>query len=413
METRSETAIHTGVGSSTQDDGKTAGAEAAHAALEQMGRGPADFVMVIGDVRYDQQGLLDGATSVVGDVPMLGGSGAGQIGNDGPMQGAAVVMTLRSDREIDVLTGLGENISQDARAAGQSVARQVVDRLPSRTLSTTWVRMGDSFVPVRPYTFIMLPDFTGDGAEVVNGVASVLPPPVQVIGGTTADDLSFERTFQYHNGRVYSDAVAGALLIAQVPTAVGVAHGWRPLGKSMIVTRAEGNRVIELDDAPAIRAYEELFGRQAQELMDEPLGRMALLNPFGIPEVTGDYRLRHPISAQEDGSIVCAGTIPQGAVVRVMTATLEENVAAVRQATRTALAGLGRAEPALAIVFDCGARLMLRGMEGARQEIGAIREEIGPGVPMAGFYTYGEQAPTAGGPVGFHNETCVVYIIGQ
>lgn len=405
--------IHTGVGLSTQDDGKTAGAEAARIALEQMGSEAADFCMVFGDVRYDQQALLNGVSSVVGNASMIGGSGAGQIGNDGPVQGAVVVMALRSDREINVLTGLGTGISQDARAAGQSVALQVVDRLPSQTLSTTWVRMGKGFVPVRPYTFIMLPDFTGDGAEVVNGVASVLPPPVQVIGGSTADDFSFERTFQYHNGQVYSDAVVGALLIAQVPTAVGVAHGWRPLGKSMVVTRAEGNRVIELDDAPAIRAYEQLFDKQARELVEEPLGRMALLNPFGIPEVTGNYRLRHPISAQEDGSIICAGTIPEGAVVRVMTATLEENVAAVRQATRTALSNLGRAKPALAIVFDCGARLMLRGMEGARQEIDAIREEIGPDVPMAGFYTYGEQAPTPGGPVGFHNETCVVYIVGQ
>lgn len=405
--------IAAGVGLNDHDDAKTAGIEAARAAIAQMGGDAADFVMVFGDVRYDQQTMLDGVTSVVGNVPMIGGSGAGQIGNDGPIQGGVVVMTLRSLREIDVLTGLGKGVGEDPRAAGRSVARQVVDRLPTETLSATWVRTADGFVPIRPYTFVMLPDFAGDGAEVVVGVASEMPPPVQVIGGTTADDLSFNQTFQYHNGRVYSDAVAGALFIAQVPTAVGVAHGWCALGKSMVITRADGSRVVELDGAPAIKAYEELFGVQARELIDEPLGRMALTNPFGIPEITGGYRLRHPISAQEDGSIICAGTMPEGSVVRVMTATIEDNIAAARQATRTALSGLGRAKPALAIVFDCGARMMLRGMEGARREIAAIREEIGPDVPMVGFYTFGEQAPTPGGPVGFHNETCVVYIIGQ
>lgn len=405
--------ISVGVGLSKHDDSRRAGVEAANAALKQMGGGSADFCMVFGDVRYDQQQILDGVVSAVGSIPMIGGSGAGQIGNEGPVQDGVSVMTLRSEGEIDVLTAVGEAISKDARAAGHAVAQQVMSRFGTRTLSTTWVQVGDEYVSVSPYTFVMFPDFTGDGAEVVSGVARVLPPPVQVIGGTTADNLSFEKTYQYRNGRVYSDAVAGALLIAQVPTSIGVAHGWCPLGKSMVVTRAEGNRVIELDGNPAIGAYEELFGVNARELIDEPLGRMALTNPFGVPEVTGDYRLRHPVAAQEDGSIVCAATIPEGTVVRVMTATIEENIEAARQATRKALVGLGSSKPTLAMIFDCGARMMLRGMEGARREIAAIREEIGPDVPMVGFYTYGEQAPTLGGPVGFHNETCVVYVIGQ
>ncbi len=402
-----------GVGSSTRDDARCAGAEAAGIAIERLGGKSPSFAMVFGDVRYHQQSLLDGVTSVVGNTLMIGGSGASQIGNDGPIRGGVVVMTLCSNREIDVLTALGQGISQDARAAGQSVAQQVADRLPERTLSTTWIRAGNTFVPIHPYTFIMLPDFTGDGAEVVAGVGSVLPPPVQVVGGTTADDLSFNHAFQYHNGRVYSDAVAGALLIAQVPTALGVAHRWRPVGEGMVVTRAEGDRIIELDNTPAIQAYVRVLGALAVEIPDEALGRMALTNPLGVPEVTGEYQLRHPISAQDDGSILCAASIAEGSVVRMMTATVNEGVAAVRKATRAALAGLGRAEPALAIVFNWGVRLMLRPMEEMRRDVSAIREEIGPDVPMAGFFTYGEQASTPGGPVSFYNESCVIYVVGR
>ena len=212
---------------------------------------------------------------------------------------------------------------------------------------------------------------------------------------------------------VYGPGLVGALLIAQVPTALGVAHRWRPVGEGMVVTRAEGSRIIELDNTPAIQAYVRVLGALAVEIPDEALGRMALTNPLGIPEVTGEYQLRHPISAQDDGSILCAASIAEGSVVRMMTATVNESVRAVRKATRAALAGLGRAEPALAIVFNWGVRLVLRPMEEMRQDVSAIREEIGPDVPMAGFFTYGEQASTPGGPVSFHNESCVIYVVGR
>jgi hypothetical protein len=52
-------------------------------------------------------------------------------------------------------------------------------------------------------------------------------------------------------------------------------------------------------------------------------------------------------------------------------------------------------------------------MEEMRRDVSAIREEIGPDVPMAGFFTYGEQASTPGGPVSFHNESCVIYVVGR
>ena len=407
---------YVGVGQSWQEDSREAGAEAARLAWDQMGQEwEPQFALVFGDVKYDQQKMLDGITSVLGQAPMIGCSGAAQISPAGASTGSVVVMALKSDRHVDVQTGIGQGISQDDFAAGQVVARQVLAPLPETSVySTTVVKSGDRFIEIKPYTFIMLPDgLAGDGNRVLEGALSVLGPTFQVIGGSAADDFSFEKTYQYHDGRAYSDAVAGALFITKIPTAVGVGHGWRPIGKSMIVTKSEGNVVQELDGKPAIRAYEELFGVEAQELIEQPLGNMALTNPLGIPDVMGGYRLRHPIRAFEDGSISCAATIPENAVVRIMTATLDENVTAVHQAAERALEGLGRSEPVVAIVFDCGARFMLRGHEGTQREIEEIRRVIGEEIPIVGFFTFGEQAPTLGGPVGFHNETCVIYLIGE
>ena len=75
--------------------------------------------------------------------------------------------------------------------------------------------------------------------------------------------------------------------------------------------------------------------------------------------------------------------------------------------------------PVAAIIFNCIARSKLFG-EKAGDEISAIRDVLGLGVPVAGFYTYGEQAPVDDGVKDlaqcnseFHNETVVIVALGD
>jgi hypothetical protein len=58
------------------------------------------------------------------------------------------------------------------------------------------------------------------------------------------------------------------------------------------------------------------------------------------------------------------------------------------------------------LAFDCIARREVLGEAGIRAEIDRVATIAG-GVPVAGFYTYGEIARTRG-VSGFHNQTLVV-----
>ncbi|WP_396134765.1 FIST C-terminal domain-containing protein [Cellulomonas sp. ATA003] len=64
------------------------------------------------------------------------------------------------------------------------------------------------------------------------------------------------------------------------------------------------------------------------------------------------------------------------------------------------------AAPVGVIAFDCAGRRAVLGADGLRREMDVLAEHL-PGVPLGGFYTYGEYARVAGSR-GVHNATLVL-----
>lgn len=97
---------------------------------------------------------------------------------------------------------------------------------------------------------VLLSDgLAGDQREIVRGAYEVTGAAVPIVGGAAGDDLRISRTYQ-HAGRTTTNGVIALWLGTEEPLAV-VAHGWRPIGAPMLVTRAEGNVILELDGRPA------------------------------------------------------------------------------------------------------------------------------------------------------------------
>jgi hypothetical protein len=115
-----------GVGESHNQDSLKAGQEAASAALSKHG-GTPEVLIVFGSTRFDHRQLLSGIKSVTGDVPMVGGTTAGEISTSGFTTQSVVVMALSSDA-LDFVTGIGEDMSQDEATCG--VATVVHNEIP-------------------------------------------------------------------------------------------------------------------------------------------------------------------------------------------------------------------------------------------------------------------------------------------
>ena len=86
-----------------------------------------------------------------------------------------------------------------------------------------------------------------------------MSPRTLIAGATAADDLYYQKTFQFYNEEILTDSLTGLLISGPVKVGIGVRHGWVPVGRPRRVTRAAGHVVYQLDGRPAISIYEDYF----------------------------------------------------------------------------------------------------------------------------------------------------------
>jgi small ligand-binding sensory domain FIST len=100
-------------------------------------------------------------------------------------------------------------------------------------------------------------------------------------------------------------------------------------------------------------------------------------------------------------------------VVRIAMASTDEILQGTAASVKDAMTGFpeGR-RPEGALISACSTRNWLLGSR-TSSDLDIIRNGLGSGVPLAGFYAFGEIAPLQleAAPK-FHNETCVTLLIG-
>jgi len=393
--------IKAGVGRSNNPNPLKAGQEACQKAIDEM-VGKPDLIVIFSSVALDQEKMLQGVNSVAGDAVIVGCSDSGEITTEGPVKEHVAVMAVSSD-QIEFTAGIGKGVGVNSHEAGKQAAAEVVKKAKGK------ISM-----------FVMLPDgTTGNGAAIVRGVQEALGKHFPIMGGSAGDDFKFEKTYQYFQDQVLHDAVVGIGFSGKFSWGVGVRHGWEPIGLPMKVTKSEGAVLKELDGKPALKIYEDYFGRKAEELIKEPIARMAYTYPLGMSvEGSPELLIRDVVIANEKGEITCAAEIPQGSEIRLMLGDREKAIQSAKEAAEEALSQLKGSSPKLILVFDCMARNKLLGRR-RPEEIIAVQEILGKEVPLLGFYTYGEQAPLGGNidpevcQSVFHNETMALLAIGE
>lgn len=392
--------IKAGVGKSDNPEAAKAGAEACKKALFKTGDN-ANLIIVFSSVSYDQKKIIEGVRSVSQKIPLVGCSDAGEITTQGPSSKQVAVMALKSDN-ISFTIGIGKGTDQDSQKAGETAAKEVKNK-----------------AKILPSLFMMFLDgLAENGAAAVRGVQKVLGGKLPIMGGSAGDDFLFKKTYQYYNDQILTNSAIGIGLSGVFSFGVGVRHGWEPIGLPMKITKAKGGKLIEINNRPALSIYEDYFGKGAEELIKEPIARMAYTYPLGMSvEGSSELLIRDAVIANEQGEINCAAEIPEGADIRLMLGDVEKAIKAARESAEGALTQLNGAKPRAIFVFDCVARYKLLGKR-IGDEISAIQEVLGKEVPLIGFYTYGELAPL-GGTIAprclsaFHNETMALLVLGE
>ena len=250
-----------------------------------------------------------------------------------------------------------------------------------------------------------------NGAGLVEGLRAVLGETVVIVGGLAGDGADFKETLVGLDG----DPAAQALLaigLCGEDLALGSSSfgGWDAFGPERKITKADGPVLYELDGQPALALYKRYLGEEAANLPAS-----ALLFPLAIRRDGADTETltRTIVGVDEEAqSLTFAGEMPQGWSAQLMRGTVDRIVSGAADAAQAA--GLPSAAPegSLGILISCiGRRLMLG--QRVQEEVEAVADEW-PGVPVVGFYSYGEIGPHGvTGRCTLHNQTMTALLVTE
>lgn len=386
------------VGQSHAMQARDAGAEAARQAMEKVGLAPIVFAWVIVSHAFGIQETVNGVVDVLGNTSLLGFSTSAELTTDGRSRRSVVVAVL-AGTDIQSRAGWWPDYAQDSRAIGQAMLRSL---RPDGENGEILLMMADG----------------------VNGDADDLCRAMRdggyfVAGCLAGGELWRGRTFQVGGRSSGSGGLAAAVLSGNIVVGLGAAHGWLPVGAVSRLTRVQGQWVRMLDGMPVSETYSRLFGYPARSWCYPPLNELVRLYPLGLPEAGAEsaevesLRVRAPLRMEADGSLRMNSGLPEGEMVELMIGSPEACRQAAYQAAVQARQALGRTQPRLALVLVDVAWQTLFDLD-RNAEVECLRQALGPDVPIAGGYTFGQIARLqVQAPVQLLNQHLLIILFGD
>jgi small ligand-binding sensory domain FIST len=170
-----------------------------------------------------------------------------------------------------------------------------------------------------------------------------------------------------------------------------VSQGCRPIGKPMVVTKAEENLIVELGGRPATERLRETYGEL--DAADRQLVRSSLHMGRAATEYRdtfrrGDFLVRNVVGADPESGVIAVGdSVRTGQTVQFHV----RDAASADEDLRGLLAAHAGEQPAGVLVFTCNGRGM-RLFDEPHHDARCVRECLGT-VPTAGFFAQGEIGP--------------------
>lgn len=373
------------------------------------------LTVVFASSNLDPNEVYNSIKEEVGNSHIIGGTTAGEFSSavDKPMADSVAVMTIESPY-LKAGIGVGNNLAENPFECGKEAVDKAYTSLKnnptvSALISVTFMnKHGLDILKMNPFLNVVIPDgMTGQEENFLRGIISEVGSRVPIVGGSTGDDLKFEKTYQFADG-VYSNTGVVATLSSALKVGVGYGHPYFPTKKGAAITKSEGRTVYELDNRPAVDVMKELL--EVDELTPELFAQ----KPMGVksPDIFGEYTIKSVMCANDDGSITFYAEASEGNYLVVMDTNKDYAIESFKNALKNAIINAGAPKKIGAIiVFNCILRHLLKERLDIN-DIDIIKDIVGD-VPVIGFNTYGEQGNTLGCSIGHYNQTSTILVIGN
>ncbi|MEW6482545.1 MAG: FIST N-terminal domain-containing protein [bacterium] len=373
-----------GIGIAKDRDAIRAGKEACKQALSSLKK--PDLIILFASTIFDIEALVSSVFLASSKAPMIGCTTSGEIKDDILFGSCLVVAVKCSDDEEIEVRGI-EDIYKNPRKAGQEI---VSDEYKKGLLLV----LSDGLFP--------------QTSLLVKGINDYLSPCISLVGALAGDDLKRNKTYQFLNGKIFTQGMVSAFFKTSAKIKTSLRHGFSPQSPPLRVTSAKENVIYQIDSHRASKVYLEFLGLSEDELaFGSPIDIKEVRNsPIGIPQTTGDYKVKSFLEFRKDGSIACDSYIPENSIIRI----LGQNPSSLLNAGCEAISdAISEIHPKIIFLFPSSYRMLILG-EDARNEIDEIKKEA-KDVPIVGFYGYGEIGPLRTPRADFHNKSIGVLAI--
>jgi small ligand-binding sensory domain FIST len=236
--------------------------------------------------------------------------------------------------------------------------------------------------------------FTTPLPQLLTGM-DTLCSGIPLIGGMASSAREAGQNLLAYNDVAVNDGFVGVTLSGPIVVETIVSQGCRPIGKPMVVTKAQGNILEAVGGRTPLAALREIVDAMPAE--DQQLLRRGLFLGQAISEYRdsfgrGDFLVRNLMGADDKtGAVAVNGELRIGQTVQFHlrdAATADEDLRLMLARDPSAASPMG------GLLFSCNGR-GTRMFPQPGHDVGVAGELI-PSTPIAGFFAAGELGPVGG-----------------
>ena len=251
-----------------------------------------------------------------------------------------------------------------------------------------------------------------DGEQIMKGIQDGFGSVATVFGGIAGDDLALREPIVFTHGKHSTTGIVAIVVDEDKIDMKGIATcGWKPIGITKTITRSEGNIVYTIDEKPALDLVIKYLGLNIDnEISDNMVVNLGAYYPLQLERENAPSVMRTTmLGNKQDRSLICAGTVPQGAKVR-FSLPPDFDVIDTVVSDCTNLKNESISDADAVIMFSCVSRYLSFGVM-TSEEIERVMQVWN--APFIGFFSYGEFGKSKGGNYEFHNNTCCVLALKE
>ena len=325
----------------------------------------------------DQNKLMEGAKSVLGNVPIIGCTSSAAIcTQDGYLNketGYSGMMLFGGD--VEVVTAGSKQTDETPREVGRRVAKEAISK-----------RKGADKEP----DFFFMTASPANEEEYLEGIQDVIGN-VPVFGGSAADNTVEGKWSILNDGEAYSDGLSLAIFYTDGEMKnlyTGAYHETNNVG---VITKVRDERtLVEIDHKPALKVYAEWTGKDVESLKGNNLLTETICAPLGVKDPIGKVTaVRHPMFGNDDYSMNIGANLAENTAV-IQLSNSPEGILKANEETIKSLNNLMTTTPNSYFLVHCGGRRLGLALSKIEDQIYPEVKKVIPDKEFLMVFTFGE-----------------------